>query len=61
MGNNDKLKEIDINSCTCYYFEGIINLDNILINDKSYEKILVYSISYKSLTDSKPLRIRFDK
>ena len=31
MGNNDKLKEIDINSCTCYYFEGIIKLKSLIL------------------------------
>ena len=36
-------------------------LDNILLDEKSYENILVYDILYKSLIDSKPLRIRFDK
>ena len=32
-----------------------------LIDEKSYKNILVYSVSYKSLIDSKPLRIRLDK
>ena len=41
MESNDKLKEIDIESCTCYYFDGTIefedfDLDNILIDEKSY-------------------------
>ena len=36
-------------------------LDNISTDKKSYENILVYNISYKSLIGSKPLRIRFDK
>ena len=35
--------------------------DNILIDEKSYENILVCNNPYKSLIDSKPLRIRFDK
>ena len=66
MESNDKLKEIDIKNCTCYYFDDIskvkdFDLDNILIDKKSYENILVYNISYKSLIDSTPLRIRFDK
>ena len=34
MEMNDKLKEIDIKNCTCYYFDDIIkiedfNFDNI--------------------------------
>ena len=36
-------------------------LDNILIHEKSPKNILVYSISCKTLIDSKPLRFRFDK
>ena len=35
--------------------------DNIQINKKSDENILVYNISYENLTDSKPLRDRFNK
>ena len=63
---NYELKEIDIKSCTCCYFDDIIkiedfNLYNILINEKSYEYILVYNISYKTLIDAKPLHIRFYK
>ena len=66
MENNDKLKEIDIKNCTCYYFDDIIKIetfdfDKILINEKSYENILVCNISCISLIDSKPLRVRFNK
>ena len=51
----------------CYYSDDIIkiedfDLDNILTDEKSYENVLAYNISYKSLIDSnKPLHIRFDK
>ena len=38
-----------------------INVDRILLDQKSYENILVYNILYKTLLDAKPLRIRFDK
>ena len=46
MESSDKLKEIDINNRTCYYFDDIIkigdfDLDNILIDGKSYKNILV--------------------
>ena len=66
MDSNEELKDIDIKNRTCYYFDDIIkiedfHLDNILIDQKSYENILVHNISYKSLIDSKPLRIRFNK
>ena len=49
-----------------YYFDDIIKLedfdiDNILIDEKSHENILIYSISFKTLIDPKPLRIRIDK
>ena len=66
MDINDELKEIDIKNRMCHYFEDIIktedfNLDNILIDEKSYENLSVYNILYKTLIDTKPLRIRFDK
>ena len=52
MESNDKLKQIDIKNCICYYFDDIIkiedfHLDNILIDEKSYENILVYNICTK--------------
>ena len=64
--SNEKLKETNIRNRTCYYFDGIIKIedsdfDNILLNEKSYENILIYDISYKSLIGAKTLVIRFDK
>ena len=46
----------------CYYFDDIIkledfDLDNILIDKKPYENILIYNISCKALIDRKPLCI----
>ena len=66
MGCNDELKDIDIKNRKRYYFDDIIkiknsDLDNILINEKSYENILVYNISNKTLIGAKPMCIRFDK
>ena len=66
MESNDKLKETDIKNRTCHYFDDIIkiydfNLDNILIDEKSYKNFLVYKISYKTLFDAKPLGIRSNK
>ena len=63
---NNELKKVRIKNRTCYYFDDIIkledfDLDNILIDEKSHENILIYDISYKTLIGSKPLRIRFDK
>ena len=37
------------------------DLDNILVDKKLLENILIYDISYKTLIDSKPLQIIFDK
>ena len=37
------------------------DIDNILVDEQSHENILIYDISYKTLIDSKPLRIRFNK
>ena len=66
MESNDKLKEIDIKNRMCDYFDDITKIEDfdlatILIDEKSYENILVYNISCKSLIDYKPLGIRFDK
>ena len=66
MESNGKLKENYIKNDTCYYFDDIIkfdglDFDNILFNEKSYENILVYDISYRTLIGAKPLCIRFDK
>ena len=46
MESNDKLKEIDINSFTCYYFDDIIKIkvfdfDNISLDKKSYKIFLI--------------------
>ena len=49
MESNDKLKEINIKNLSCFYFNDIIktdnfDFDNVLIEEKSYENILVYNI-----------------
>ena len=71
MESKDELKEIDIKNCTCYYFDDVmrawdmIDFSDISLEEKLYkennENILIYEISYKSSTDAKPLRIRYDK
>ena len=67
MESDEKLKEIDIKNLTSYYFDDMtkfedLNLDYILIDEKSYKHFSVYNISYKILIDGKPLRIvRFEK
>ena len=57
MESNDKLKKLDTKNRTFYYFDDIIktedsNFCNILIDEKSYENILVYKISCKTLIDA---------
>ena len=37
------------------------NLDDVLIDEKLYQNILVYDISHKILIDGKPLCVRFNK
>ena len=49
-----------------FYFDNIIKLkdfyfNNILIDQKSHEIILIYYISYETLIGPQALRIRFDK
>ena len=62
---NNELRKVCIQNRTYYYFGDIIKLEdfdiyNILI-DESHKNMLIYSISYKTLIDPKPLCIRFDK
>ena len=52
MKSKNKLKETDIKNSVCYYFDDIINgtkinFSYILLNEKTYENILVYNISIK--------------
>ena len=37
------------------------DFDNILLNEETYENILIYDISYKTFVGAKPFRIMFDK
>ena len=66
MGSNDKFKNIYIKNCMCYYFNDMMKVeysgfDNILLDEKSYKNILIYGISYKTLTGPQPFYIRFNK
>ena len=63
---NNKFIKVRIKNRTCYYLGDIIkfedfDFDNILINEKSNENILIYNISYRALIGPKQLRIRFDR
>ena len=62
----NNLKEINIKNCSCFYFDDLIKIedldfDNIQLDEKSYENILIYDFSCKTLIGAKPLRIKFDK
>ena len=53
------------NRTSCYFYD-LINIkdldpDNILLDQKSYQNISIYSISKKTSYGAKPLRIIFDK
>ena len=44
MESKNELKEIDIKNCTCYYFDDIVkienlDLDNILMDEKWYKNV----------------------
>ena len=50
---NNEFKKVCIKNGMCYYFNDIIkvedlDLDNVLIDEKSHENILIYDISYKT-------------
>ena len=55
MKSKNEFEKISINNRTCYYFDNImvvdedINVNRILLDEKSYENILVYNILYKNL------------
>ena len=58
MESNNELKEIDIKNCTCCYFDDVMivgdfDFNNILLDKKlyenTYENILMYVISYKTV------------
>ena len=53
---SNKIKDIDIKSCTYYFFNDIINIENfspnnINIDEKSYKKILIYNIGYVTIKE----------
>ena len=66
MKRNNEFKEIITKNRTFYYFDDIINvndldLDNISFDEKSNENILIYHATNKTPYHVKPLRIIFDK
>ena len=69
MKIKDELNKIDINNCPYYYFDDIITdrdiypIDILLYKEsyEAYENILIYDISYKTSTASKPWCVKFKK
>ena len=66
MTTDNILKEIDIKNCTCCYFDDIVNindlnLNNILLDEKSCKNILLYGFTCKSIYRGKPLLLIFNK
>ena len=66
MESNDELKKKNIKNRTCFCFDNIIRVrgispNNILLNEKSHRKTLIYEVSYKTFMSEKPLCIWFDK
>ena len=53
---SNKIKDIDIENCTYYFFNDIINMGNfspknIKIDEKSYKNILIYYIGYVTIKE----------
>ena len=56
---NNEFQKVCIKDCTRYYFDGVMKIedfdfDNILLDEKSSENILLYSSSCKTLIGAKP-------
>ena len=56
MENNEIGIKSHIKNRPCYCFDDMSKLE-----DFDLDKILIYDVSLKTLMDSMPLRIRFDK
>ena len=55
-----------ISNCTCYYFDDIMrfidsDFNNILLDEKSCENLLIFNILYKTFMGKKQWRISFGK
>ena len=66
MDSKGELKETGIKNRTCHYVDDImrvrdIDFSDILLDEKSYENILIYDISCKTFMCAKSLRIWFEK
>ena len=58
--SKNEFKKVNVKNCAFYYFDDImeiedINVDNILLDEKSYKNILLYNTVYKEFMDAKLL------
>ena len=51
---SNKVKDIDIKNCTCYFFN---DPNNIKIGEKSYKNILIYYVGHVMIKELKNLKI----
>ena len=63
---NNEFYKIVIKNCTYYHLDDIIKFQdfdfaNISLDEKSYEKTLIYDVLYKTYTDAKTLHIMSDE
>ena len=63
MESKVELKEIDIKNRMCYYFDDTMRVSDIYFNDilldqKSYENILIHDIRYKTFMSAKLLQVK---
>ena len=66
MENNEFKKAVNTFNKKCFYIHDITKIEhfdfgNNLLDEKSYENILIYDISYKTLIGPKPFPIRLEK
>ena len=59
---SNKVKDIDVKNQTYYFFNGIINikkiaLNNIKIDEKSHKNIFIYYVGYVTIKGSKYVKI----
>ena len=57
-----KLKDIDIKTWICFFFDGMINIKNLglnktKMNEKSFKNIFIYYIGYVTFKNSEFVRI----
>ena len=57
---SNRLREVDIKNRTSYCFDAQLK-SKILILITSYQNIWLYYISYKTLFDLKPMRVKFNE